>query len=30
MTSFVEDLKPQQPYNRLLTFVELSRQFNPC
>jgi len=28
MTSFLENLKPQLLYNRLLTSIELSRQFN--
>jgi len=28
MTSFLENLKSQRPHNRLLTSIELSRQFN--
>jgi len=28
MTSFLENLKPQQPHNRLLTSIELSRHFH--
>jgi len=29
MTSFLENLNLQQPHNQMLTFTELSRQFNP-
>jgi len=28
MTSFLENLKPQQHHNQQLTSIELSRQFN--
>jgi len=30
MRLFLENLKPQQPHNQLLTSKELSRQFTTC
>jgi len=29
MTSFLENLKPQQRHDQLLISIELSKQFNP-